>query len=111
MSHEWVAIGEFTIDSGSFLICDPAMSKPFADDWYEDLESETFERLPGNFEEITYDDDESASPATVLLINTRCDGTYVVEARFCDYLDNGTLEVCEVRISIHGHEHDVEATS
>ena len=78
----------------------------------EDIENEEpdhLDHLTGNFEEITYSsDDDTDTPATVLLINTRCDGTYVVEARFCDYLDNGSLEVCEIRISVHGHEHDGE---
>jgi hypothetical protein len=106
VSDTWVAIGEVGIDSGSFVVADPAMARPFAEDWLEDVESDEPELLAGNFEELSYTTDESTARTTVVLVNTRCDGNYVVEAQFCDFLDNESLEVCAVRIRLHDHDDD-----
>jgi hypothetical protein len=112
--HDWQTIGTVTTDTAALVITDPGASATLARAWYERLKrmSDPDREPLGNFEELKLDGEperthpwvEARGTEHALAIRTDSDGSYDVDARFCDLYGDGHLSICEVRLRLHYHD-------
>jgi hypothetical protein len=104
---EWHDIGRVSTEAGVLAILDPSIAGEAGDTWAERVAAweEGDDLHVGNFAQLPLPE-----PWTGIVVNTRMDGEWEVLARFCRG-QGGRLEVCALRIEIHGGVHDDEGQS
>jgi hypothetical protein len=110
--HDWQTIGEVGTDTATLAIVAPEQAMNLARHWkrFVDELNRGARVPPTQFEELKLGRPDYWAGQT-LLDTTFADNVYDVEARFCDdYLGNGHLSICELRIRLHHHD-DAEASA
>lgn len=114
--HAWKHIGQVSTENGLLAIVAPYYGRTLGEWWdrllalgpkfrswvdvHRNFAQVKLEQVTTKHDGTSYTDHEDA-----LLVS--CDnGTYDVEARFCDLYDDGHLTICEVRFVLHTVEHD-----
>lgn len=107
----WQTIGTVSTGNGTLAIVPPYYANTLGKWWDERVETLHADRM-GNFEaarleQITSAVGGRAYPDSEQALLVSCEnGTYDVEARFCDLYDDGHLTICELRIVLHNVEHE-----
>lgn len=93
--HAWHQLGVVTVDGGTIAIVDPDHADHLTDAWVRRLED-----MPAN----PFFNHEELPAAGAVVLATWGNGTWPVQARFCDRLGDGHMTICEVRIPLHDHD-------
>lgn len=119
--HDWKPIGTASTENGLLAIVAPYFANTLAQKWAELLslppeEFRAWHDQHRNFAQLRleqtttkHDGTSYADREDALLVSCE-NGTYDVQARFCDLYGDGHLTPCELRINLHWAEHAEDDT-
>jgi hypothetical protein len=114
--HDWKPVGEVGTGNGTLALVAPYFATTLGDWWNDYLTLPTEDRRPDDWQVKQLDlrqmttkhDGHSYQDREAALLIPCDNGTYDVEARFCDLYGDGHLLPCELRVDLHRYWHEQE---